>query len=106
VAAAGVGGSGNGFSGASCGILKPKAEGWLADSRMADAPVAVTRHRKFTPANHPVPGFPLSFVSTGRDVIAITSGRDGTSERKPNKAKTRRLPASVPNGGDGNRRPA
>jgi hypothetical protein len=57
---------------------------FLSGRGMADAPVAVTRHRKFTPANHPVSGFPLSFVSTGRDVIAITSVRDGTSERKPN----------------------
>ena len=41
----------------------------------------------------------------GRDVIAITSVRDGTSELKPSQTKTRRLPASGSNGGDGNRRP-
>jgi hypothetical protein len=44
VTAAGIGDSGFGFSAISRGNLEPAAEGRTADSRKADAPVAVTRH--------------------------------------------------------------
>jgi len=47
VTAAGIGDSGFGFSAISRGNLEPAAEGRTADSRKADAPVAVTRHLLF-----------------------------------------------------------
>ena len=52
--AAGIGNSGDGFSAISRRNLEPAAEGRTADSRKADAPVAVTLHLEWQLGQHAV----------------------------------------------------